>query len=182
MSHQNLTKYVIFKLGKETYALDVQHAQGIITDKKIRPVPNTPKDVKGIISYQDDVFPVVDLRQKFNIESDKKEDVPFIIISKMLKDYMIGWVVDDVIEVLDSEDLLVSELHDSFIGAAGSFIEGLFRRKKKDDKESENEKEQERESELIINLNINKLFGLDEIEKFEQLQDVMDHTPKDRDL
>lgn len=173
MSKTNLDKYVVFKLGNETYSLNIEYVVRILTDEKIRPVPNTSEEIKGIIHTEEDIVPVVDLRVKFDIDSQKKSEIPFIIICNVQEDYVIGFVVDEVLEVIEITEADNGEtkikpinlFHANVSQKSTEYIQGIYRPSR-----DENKLEEGEEDDLLIILNVNKLLGLESLEEIDKIQ------------
>lgn len=155
MNESKLNQFVVFKIGRETYALNTTHIVRIENDKKVRPVPNVKPEIKGIITVEEDIVPLVDLRLKFQILSDKEKEIPFIIVCKLKEeDIVVGFIVDEVIEVIEIPDTVeFSNINDAVIGTTTEYIQGIYRPNK--------ENEDENDDELLIILNVNKLLGLE---------------------
>lgn len=100
-------KYLTFELGDEVYGLEILKVQEIIGMMNVTAVPKTPEFVRGVINLRGKVIPVVDLRQKF--EMDAKEDTERTCIIMVQVAYnedqvvTMGVIVDEVSEVLDIE-------------------------------------------------------------------------------
>lgn len=60
-------KYVIFQLGDQRYAINLMFINGIEQDYTIIPVPNAPREIKGIINLRGMVIPVYSLRVRFGM-------------------------------------------------------------------------------------------------------------------
>lgn len=161
----NQNQHVIFKIGRETYAISIDHVERIVTDYKIRPVPNTNKEIKGIINIQEEIAPVIDLRVKFNIDSDKIDIIPYIVICRV-QDVIVGLVVDEVSEVFEIERSVdLSTMNETLSNANIEYIQSVYRRNKSIDSSAKDE-----DDELIIILNSNKLLGLDDLEELKELK------------
>jgi len=172
VSKNKLNQYVVFKLGKEIYAINIEYIVRILSDEKIRSVPNTSGEIKGIIHTEEDIAPVIDLRVKFNIKSEKKEQIPFIIICRVQQDYVVGLIVDEVIEVIEipDEEKQIKDLNfgtSNINGKSTEYIQGIYRPNR------EKHEEEEKPEELFIVLNVNKLLGLDSLEEMDQLKDSL---------
>lgn len=156
MSDVKLNQFVIFNIGRETYALNTSHIVRIENDKKVRYIPNANKDIKGIITVEEDIVPLVDLRTKFQIVSDKNDIIPFIIVCKMKEEeIVVGFIVDEVIEVIEiPEDAKLSNINDVITGSSTEYIEGIYRPEEEKDKGDQNNED------LLIILNVNKLLNL----------------------
>ncbi len=97
-------KYLTFKLGEEDYGLEILKVQEIIQMQAVTKVPRTPGYVRGVINLRGKVIPVIELRQKFNMESRKDTDKTCIIVVQIVHRDMkivMGTLIDEVKEVLD---------------------------------------------------------------------------------
>ena len=97
-------KYLTFQLGAEVYGLAILKVQEIIGIMNVTQVPRTPPFVRGVINLRGKVIPVVDLRQKFNldvIEDTERTCIIVVQVSAKSGDITMGIIVDEVSEVLD---------------------------------------------------------------------------------
>jgi len=53
--------FIVFRLGKERYAVDAAHVIEVIPRLPLRPPPGTPDFVAGIFNFRGKVVPVLDL-------------------------------------------------------------------------------------------------------------------------
>lgn len=174
MSKNKLDQYVVFKLGKEIYSINIEHIVRILTDEKIRPVPNTSEEIRGIIHTEEDIAPVIDLRTKFAIKTDKPEEVPFIIICRVQEEYVVGLVVDEVIEVIEiieeegkeSKIKPINLAHANISGKSTEYIQGIYRPRRE-----EKVLDQQEVEDLFIVLDVNKLLELDTYEELDAIKD-----------
>lgn len=93
-------KVIIFELINKEYAIEVDAVQGIERVISITRVPKTPSYVKGVINLRGVVTPIVDLRERFSLETKEMDDSTRIIIVS-LEDYDVGLIVDGANDVLD---------------------------------------------------------------------------------
>ncbi len=97
-------KYLTFSLGKEQYGVEILKVKEINKLLEITTVPRTPDFVRGVINLRGKVIPVIDLRNKFDLERVEDTDQTCIIvvdISFQQISLQMGIVVDSVSEVLD---------------------------------------------------------------------------------
>jgi len=100
-------KYLTFALDNEEYGIGVMKVKEIIGMLPVTPVPRTPTYVLGVINLRGKVFPVVDLRLRFGLESAEYTDRTCVIvveISGPSGPVMIGVVVDSVSDVLNIKE------------------------------------------------------------------------------
>ncbi len=90
---------VIFRLGKEYYALDIQAVQEIVRMQAITAIPGTDFWVEGITNLRGRVVPVIDLRKRCNVDiSDYTPETRIVVVSSATG--MVGLIVDAVSEVM----------------------------------------------------------------------------------
>ena len=93
-------KYVIFKLDKEYYGIPINNVIYIERMQETTRVPNGPNYLKGVINLRGEVIPLIDLRQKLNMET-KETDNNSRIIVVLEEEIMIGLIVDSSSEVIE---------------------------------------------------------------------------------
>lgn len=98
-------KPVVFKVGNESYGVDINLVQSIENDINIVPVPNSITYVKGIVNLRGEVIPVYSLKRKFNMPDDGYSASCVIISTGEIK---IALEVDTVVEISDiSPDMII---------------------------------------------------------------------------
>lgn len=98
---------IIFTLENENYGIDIEGVSGIEADHEIVRVPNSSRNIKGIINLRGEVIPVIDLKNKFNIPNDGVyEDNQVIIVNT--DECKIALLVDGVKEIhsIEGEDIV----------------------------------------------------------------------------
>jgi len=141
-------KFLMCKIGDETYGIDIQHVTDIIELQKITEVPDMPEYVRGVINLRGNVIPVIDLRLRFGMESKEYDDRTVITVVN-IKDYSIGFIVDTATEVQDIPEKNIDpppSFQES--GEKNKYIAGLGKL----------------EDQVIILLDMEKLVGEKEIE------------------
>ncbi len=145
-SNQMLT----FKLGDETYGIQIGKVREILTYPVVTPIPDASRWVKGVINLRGEVAPIIDLRVRFNINDDPVYTNRTIVIAVKTQDMrMIGLVVD---EVSDMENVELDRLYpapDMGTSIAPEYLKGLF---KKEDK-------------MIVILDIDRILDKDEMQR-----------------
>lgn len=123
-ANENESKYIIFKINKEVYAIDVTSVNNIIQMPKITQVPSSPKYYRGVINLRGEIIPVMSLRRRMNYDDDCFTNSSRIIILNIGEDNLLGIVVDEVNEVLDisSKDI---EQPSQFIKNDASVVSGV---------------------------------------------------------
>lgn len=106
-SSSALNQYVSFRLGKETYALDIWHAREIVDEPPLSQMPNAPEWIPGLMNLRGRILPVVDLKKKFGLEGGPGQTTArgYVIVVEIESEgrapQSIGLLADSVLEVFD---------------------------------------------------------------------------------
>jgi len=100
-----IEQYLSFIMDAEEYAVGILSVREIRGWEAVTPIPNTPDYVKGFINLRGIVVPIIDLRQRFNLEVVEYTDTTVVIILNTTDqidcDNLVGIIVDAVSEVYD---------------------------------------------------------------------------------
>jgi purine-binding chemotaxis protein CheW len=144
-------QFLTFTLEDEEYGIEILRVQEIKGFSKIRPIPNAPAYIKGVMNLRGTVVPVVDLRSRFGMrEAEYNQFTVIIVVSVGAK--VVGLVVDAVSDVLNIRKDQIEESPEMGDGLDNSFFRGMG---KVGDK-------------LVLLLNIDKLVAGDRLEGIEQ--------------
>jgi len=97
-------QYLSFSLGGEEYGLDILKVQEIKGWEPVRPLPDTPGYIKGVLDLRGTVVPIIDLRQRFGFPEAVYTPTTVTIILRVQagdRQLTAGIVVDNVSDVLD---------------------------------------------------------------------------------
>lgn len=120
-----IQKFLTFRLGEESYGVEIERVQEIKGYSTVTPLPNCPSYVRGVLNLRGVIVPVVDLRRRFGMT-----DVDYTnrnaIIVLVTQGRLAGLLVDDVSDVLDVPR---ADVHAPpvGVGAAANFVRGLAR-------------------------------------------------------
>jgi purine-binding chemotaxis protein CheW len=96
---QDGDQFLTFTLQGEEYGIEILRVQEIKGLSKIRPIPNAPAHVKGVINLRGAVVPIIDLRCRFGMtETEYNQFTVIIFVSVGAK--VVGLVVDAVSDVM----------------------------------------------------------------------------------
>lgn len=101
MIAEEAKQYIIIKLGKEPYGIEIKYIENIIVMQKITRVPKAQSYFKGVINLRGEIVPVMSLRKKIGLE--EVEDTPttrIIIVRPEEQAAPVGIIVDEVREVI----------------------------------------------------------------------------------
>jgi len=109
-------KYLTFRLGDESYGIDVLQVREIIRMTDITTVPQMPVYVRGVINLRGKIIPVIDLRLRFGFAEAKNTDLTCIIVVQVKladgKAPQMGLIVDGVEEVINIAGADIEETPD----------------------------------------------------------------------
>jgi purine-binding chemotaxis protein CheW len=99
-------QYLTFRLGQETFAIEVAKVREVLDLAPITAIPRTPEFMSGVINLRGSVVPVVDLRLCFEMAKTESTRNTCIVVVEVLLDnesLVIGALADSVEEVVDLE-------------------------------------------------------------------------------
>ena len=146
------TQFVVFKLGKEEYGVDIMQVKEIVSYKEPVKVPNTPNFIEGIINLRSEIKPIVNLKKRFNINGESIDEETRIIVMN-IDSKQVGFIVDDASEVITISDDNIEAAPDIIAGIDRRYITGIG---KVNDR-------------ILILLDLDKLFSVKEIESLEAI-------------
>ncbi|MBP8975117.1 MAG: purine-binding chemotaxis protein CheW [Bacteroidetes bacterium] len=119
-----LLQLVSFKVGNEEFGVDILKVQEINRMIEITQVPDSPPDVEGVVNLRGKVIPVVDLRKRFGLTS-REETIHTRIIVVELTNQTVGFIVDEVKEVLRIPSSVMEPPPDLAVGRNADYIIGI---------------------------------------------------------
>lgn len=122
-------QYVVFRLGKEEYGIEIMNVQEIIVPTKLTKLPNTLPYFIGVFNLRGHIIPLIDLKKRFSLESSEKNDEERIIVIRL--DKSVGILVDSIQEVLmiASDEIEGSEQISA--GIDNEFITGIAKKEER---------------------------------------------------
>lgn len=150
-------QYLTFKLGDETFALDVANVREILEFTIVTKVPQTPDYMRGVINLRGSVVPVMDMRLKFSMSKTEKTVNTCIVVVEVSMDNettILGALVDSVQEVFELEPEQIEPAPKIGTNLRADFIKGMGKR----------------ENQFIIILDIDKVFSDEELSLLQNTQ------------
>lgn len=121
---------VVFKLGSELFASDINPVKEIRRVDEITPVPQAPDFVEGIISLRGQIFPVIDLGKRFNKKQHElTNDSRIIVIDIPGSQY--GMIVDSVKEVQRIKREDIEAAPELVTRGSQKFLQGVVKKEQK---------------------------------------------------
>ncbi|MBN1911847.1 MAG: chemotaxis protein CheW [Pirellulales bacterium] len=149
--HTGSLQLVSFKLGNETYGIEITRIREIILIGEITQIPETPHYIKGLINLRSTVIPVIDLRARFSLpESELGGESRIMVLNVGRR--TIGIIVDSVNEVLRVGNDQISPAPPTVASLGNEYMTGLVRLKEQ----------------LLILLDVDELFGAEETAAMDQ--------------
>jgi len=93
------SQLVVLRVDREEYGIEIMDVREIVRWQEPTPVPQTPADVRGVISLRGTVIPVLDLRSRFG-SGEPKDTTETRIVVIEVGDAPVGVTVDEVTEAL----------------------------------------------------------------------------------
>ena len=119
---------VTFQLGDELYGIDIMDVREIVRLQEVRPIPNAPGYVEGIINLREEIIPIINLHRRFNLKKAELDEGDqllsgFLIIE--LDSTPLGVLIDKVSRVITRQ---ISEIHSPpqmLSGIGKEYIQGV---------------------------------------------------------
>ncbi|SFR45154.1 purine-binding chemotaxis protein CheW [Halogeometricum rufum] len=91
-----------FKLGDETYCVDIEYVSEIVDKGSLTAVPNAPDYVDGVMDLRGRTTSIVNPKALLNVDTGDGEAKRIVIFdsNKFEDDAAIGWLVDEVFQVV----------------------------------------------------------------------------------
>lgn len=146
-------KVIVFQLKDEEFAVTVQQVGAIERMLPITRVPQTASFVKGVINLRGVVTPVIDLRDRFDIEEVDYSDQTRIIIIH-LDDMEVGLIVDQANDVIDIPENIIEPAPEVVGTIDVDYIEGIAKL----------------EDRLLLLLDLKQVLSIDEVNEIRQMK------------
>lgn len=92
-------RFIVFRLNTERFGLPIGFVREIMQPQKIVRLPQSSSIIKGVVCLRQAVIPVIDLKRRFYGISIENVATGRIIIME-LEGWLVGILVDDVLEVI----------------------------------------------------------------------------------
>jgi purine-binding chemotaxis protein CheW len=150
-------QYLSFTLGSDDYGVEILKVQEIRGWEPVRPLPDTPDYIKGVLDMRGTIVPIVDLRLRFNLVKASYTPTTVIIVVAVENtsgaSQLMGIVVDGVSDVLDVGEDKLRRAPDLGSRISTRFIRGMV----------------SRDNRMVILLDVGRLLDPDELTRLEAL-------------
>jgi purine-binding chemotaxis protein CheW len=121
---EELLQLVSFKIEDAEFGVDILRVQEINKMMELTSVPNTPHFVEGVVNLRGRIIPVINLRSRLGLEV-KKYDSETRIIVVELNDKTLGFIVDEVKEVLRIPKSITEQPPEVVSGVDATYITAI---------------------------------------------------------
>lgn len=121
-------QFLTFHVANEEYGVRITDIQEVRGWEGVNALPRSPKYVAGIISLRNEIVPIIDLRQRLELESRDYDDQTVVAILKVRNqnsEHLVGIVVDSVSDVLTADAKMLKPAPDFGTDDQG-VVAGLF--------------------------------------------------------
>lgn len=130
-SIDQIKQYIDVMINNEQYGIDISYIDNIIRMQRITRVPKAQEYFPGVINLRGEIIPVMSLRRRFGFEDDVFTPKTRILILKPEPQASIGFIVDEVREVItlkeeDIDRVVTSEDKNTYITGIGKHTKGLI--------------------------------------------------------
>jgi purine-binding chemotaxis protein CheW len=149
---------VTFRLGAETYGIDIMDVKGVVKLEEIRTIPNAPTYVEGILNLRGDIIPIINLHERFHfqkVELTEEDELLSCIVIIQINEMQLGIIIDKILRVITIEKKDIQPPPQMISGIGVKYIEGVFND----------------EGNYLIILDIIKLFSHKELQQLSSIKD-----------
>lgn len=121
--NDTVQSYLSCRVGREWYGIELAHISKVLHLVALTELPDAPPDVLGLLTLQQQVVPVVDLRRRFKVpDVTLRTDTPVVVVDA--PQGSMGFVVDDAddVEVVHPDQITTYE------GADLPYVTGVVKR------------------------------------------------------
>jgi purine-binding chemotaxis protein CheW len=129
---EEVKQLISFTVGTEEYGLELLRVKEVIRMRRITWLPRAPSCVKGIINLRGEVIPIIDLRDRFGLESTEDTAVTRVIVVEV-EGQPVGMVVESASQVVrvpasqfDPPPRVMGDAARDFITAVGKLGDRLI--------------------------------------------------------
>jgi purine-binding chemotaxis protein CheW len=117
---------VVFRVGRQEFALDILQVERILRYSPPSPLPKAPQFLEGVMPYGDTAVPVIDLRKRFELDAPIREETRVMVLE--LETGRVAVLVDEVREVLRVDSTAIAAPGPVVSGLAAVYIAGIIAR------------------------------------------------------
>ncbi len=152
----NEIQLVTFQLGNEIYGIDIMDVKEIVKIQEIRPIPNAPSYVAGILNLRGNIIPIINLHVRFNLKKPELSEEDKLLSGIIIIDVdnmQVGIIIDKVAKVMTVEVDSIQQPPQLISGIGAEYIQGVV-----------NE-----DGKYLIILDIRRLFSKKELQQLGEI-------------
>lgn len=121
---------VVFPVGKEEYAMEIDRIKEVVPAPEISPIPQSADYIKGVANVRGNVLAIIDLAVKFGLKGQKKssDEINYVVVinSEDIKVAVASSQVPETLMVLESN---IDSANDVMRKTSGeqSYIKGVIK-------------------------------------------------------
>jgi len=109
----NSSRYLLYKMQREVYALDIDSLREIILlPESFTEIASSPKEVRGMLSLRDELLIIIDLREYYGYKAEDAETNRILIAQIGTK--KIGLIVDEILDIKAFSNDLIDIIPENF--------------------------------------------------------------------
>lgn len=118
--------FIVFRLSRECYAVEVSKVKEIIKRPKITSLPCSPDYISGVINFRGEIISVTNLRGILDLPKNGDEDGTKIIVIEF-GSLETGLLVDEVIDCVEVEVNQIKPLPHTLPDEKGKLLKGVWK-------------------------------------------------------
>ncbi len=119
----SVKEYVLFKIGKNTWGIELLLVQEIIKPVPITEVPKAPRGVMGVINLRGEVVPMINLADVMGFEFEKSKKNRVLIVKIGTRTF--GFLIEELLEIAYLKEEDVDHIRETLPDFAPEFIESV---------------------------------------------------------
>lgn len=127
---RKLEKLLVFKVGRNRYAITIDDLSQIIDDRALTPLPHVPDFLKGIFALRGHIVGVLDVSERLDLPPLPDSAMKKIIVLEKGGD-LFGLRVENIEHVVEVDISSLEAPPESFDAAQQEFVMGVFHYKNK---------------------------------------------------
>ena len=121
-----MIQYATFKIGENTFGVDVRVVQEVLRPHPITRVPLAPAAIAGLINLRGQVVSAVDMRQRLGLPPNTGERESMNVVARV-GDGVVSLLVDSIGDVIEVDDALFESPPETLSGPARGLVLGAFK-------------------------------------------------------